>query len=155
MSDVTFRACVGAAILDPRGYVLACERSKRSGSWQLPQGGLLPGEAPLDAALREVEEETGIPAERLHLLDEHPDWLAYELPEERRGDKHGRGQVQRWFLFRLDGDESAIDLGRASSDEFSKWRWQRLNELAEQVVPFKRTVYRKLVTRFRPHLAAH
>ena len=122
-------------------------------TWQLPQGGLDQGEEPLAAALREAEEETGIPAPKLTLLDEHPEWLSYELPEERRRQKHGRGQVQKWFLFRFDGEDRDIDLAHAGSDEFCNWRWQRLGELAVEVVVFKRPLYARLVERFGQHLA--
>jgi putative (di)nucleoside polyphosphate hydrolase len=150
---VTFRAAVGAVIVGQRGRVLACERSKRPDAWQLPQGGIDEGEEPRDALFREVEEETSIPPEKLELLAEHPEWLAYELPPERRGGKHGRGQVQKWFLLRYTGQDGDIDLDRATSHEFRAWRWQSLAELAEEVVEFRRPIYRRLLADFGTHLA--
>ncbi|MFW6089679.1 MAG: NUDIX domain-containing protein, partial [Gemmatimonadota bacterium] len=94
-----FRAGVGALIVDGSGRVLACERADVPGAWQLPQGGLRSGEDPLEGALREVEEETGVARGELELLDRHPEPLVYELPPEARSPKTGRGQVQYWFAF--------------------------------------------------------
>lgn len=144
-----FRAGAGAVVTDGRGRVLALERSDVPGAWQLPQGGLLADEEPLDAAVREVGEETGIPPEALELVAALPEPLAYELPPEARRRKTGRGQVQYWFLFRLrDGVEP--DLPR--DGEFRAWRWLPLDEVAAGVVPFRRAVYRRLGEHFGPHL---
>ena len=94
-----FRAGVGAVVLDPRGRVLVLERADVPGAWQFPQGGLDAGETPLEAARREAEEETGIPAKALRLVGQYPDLLAYELPEAAQSPRTGIGQVQYWFYF--------------------------------------------------------
>lgn len=137
-----FRACVGAVLCNVAREVLAFERRDVRGAWQLPQGGIESGEAPEDAVLREVEEETGIPGRGLALLARHPDLLAYELPPEHRSAKTGRGQVQYWFYFALpEGAEPVLPPG----GEFRAWRWTPLPSLAEETVAFRRPVYRALV----------
>lgn len=139
-----FRAAVGAVVQSPDGRVLAFERSGEPGAWQFPQGGLECGETPEEAVRRELVEETGIPVEAVELVESYPEWLAYELPEAYRNGKKGRGQVIRWFRFRLLGTESDIDLDGARADEFRDWKWTTLRQLAEETVPFRRAPYRRL-----------
>ena len=141
-----YRASVGAVIVNADGETLAFERSGIAGAWQLPQGGLEAGEEPLDAVIREIFEETGIDARDLALLAEHPRLLSYELPAEMRSNKTGRGQTQRWFLFRFVGDPDDIRL--PADSEFSAWRWMPLKQLAETTVFFRQDVYRELATGF-------
>ena len=141
-----FRASVGAVIVNANGEVLAFERSGIAGAWQLPQGGLEAGEEPLDAVIREVFEETGIDASDLALLAEYPRLLSYELAAEMRTNTTGRGQTQRWFLFRFEGDSNSIDL--AAGGEFSAWCWMPLTRLAETTVSFRRDAYRELAQAF-------
>ncbi len=89
-------------ILDRRGRVLGCRRANaKIASWRMPQGGL-------EAAYREAEEETGTPRSKLELLAVAPRGLSYELPPELRSAKTGRGQTQRWHLFRFLGEERGI-----------------------------------------------
>jgi putative (di)nucleoside polyphosphate hydrolase len=139
-----FRAGVGIVVFNAGGRVLACERADHAGSWQLPQGGLRAGEEPREAAYRELEEETGIREDRVEFLDEYPEWLAYELPPGSRDTKKGRGQVQRWFLFRFHGGDSEIRLGH----EFRAWKWMKLQDLAATTAAFRRPVYKKLARAF-------
>lgn len=139
-----FRASVGAVIINPHDQVLALERTDTAGAWQFPQGGLEADEEPLEAAFREVEEETGLRSVRLSLIDQHPRWLSYELPSEWRGPKVGRGQTQRWFFFRLLGDPQTIDLPRQG--EFRQWRWLEFAELLPLVAPFRQQIYHELAT---------
>lgn len=136
-----FRAGVGAVISDGKGRVLAFERVDTAGAWQLPQGGLEAEEEPLQGVLREIREETGIPAAALALVTAYPEPLAYELPPHVRSKKTGRGQVLYWFFFRL-RDENVIDL--ALSGEFRAWRWLALRDLAATTVVFRRSLYRRL-----------
>src|SRR4051812_39346551 len=121
-----FRAAVGIVVLDARGLVLSLERRGVPGAWQLPQGGLEPEEAPVDAARRELLEETGLRWEETVLLGEHPRWLAYELPPEARSGKTGRGQVQRWFVVRLRDGSPRLDIGQpapgSANPEFAAFR---------------------------------
>ncbi|MBN2492696.1 MAG: RNA pyrophosphohydrolase [Planctomycetes bacterium] len=143
-----FRAGVGAVVRNDRGEFLVFERAEQRGAWQLPQGGLRRGEEPEVAVLRELEEETGIRAHAVELLDTYPGWLAYELPAQWRSKRLGRGQVHRWFLFRLAASESAIDLHRASAGEFAEWRWIAPARVADATIEFRREVYRQLAARW-------
>ena len=125
--------------------MLAFERSDTPDSWQLPQGGLDGREEPFDAAIRELTEETGLTARDVDYLGEYPEWLAYELPPDKRRRGLGRGQVQRWILFRLTAPETSIRPTEVETPEFRAWRWMDLAELAETVIEFRRPIYRKLV----------
>jgi putative (di)nucleoside polyphosphate hydrolase len=146
-----FRAGAGAVIVDCRGLVLALERADNPGAWQLPQGGLKASESPLQAAFREVEEETGIQKRALALLDAYPEPLAYELPVGVWSRKTGRGQVGYWFLLRFEGTDDEIDLEHSS--ESSSWKWMPFERLVGSVVAFRKPVYRRLHERFKSHLA--
>ncbi|MGB7872784.1 MAG: RNA pyrophosphohydrolase [Anaerolineales bacterium] len=146
----TFRACVAAVILGKKGKVLAFERNDIPGSWQFPQGGLGEDESPLESVKREIREETGIKAGNLELLSTASRLLAYELPEEARTKKLGRGQVQYWFLFRFTGQDEAITLG--DKKEFRAWKWMTMKKLVATVVSFKRPVYQALAKDFKASL---
>ncbi len=150
MNNLTFRAGTGAVIINEEGLVLVFERRKIADAWQFPQGGLDEGETPLEGAKREILEETGIDEKSLELLASAPRWLAYELPEEARRPKVGRGQVQRWFLFRFTGSEEEITLG--DQKEFISWQWMSMDEMIAKIVSFKRPVYEELVKDFEQYL---
>lgn len=157
-----YRDCVGVALFNARGDVLIGRRkpaddpedSSEFGSpWQMPQGGIDKGEAPLETAYRELYEETSVRSVRL--LAEAPDWIYYDLPEEALGIAlHGRyrGQRQRWFAFAFTGADSEIDVttpgGGAFPAEFDQWRWAPFHSLPELVVPFKRAAYEQVVAAF-------
>jgi putative (di)nucleoside polyphosphate hydrolase len=147
----TFRAGVGAVVIDSGGNVLALERADASDQWQMPQGGMDRDEEPFAAAKRELWEETGLGEEDVHLVAEYPEWLVYELPSYSR--RHGRGQAQRWFLFRLTSPDTKIDLERAKSKEFRRWKWTTLQRLRDETIEFRQAVYGKLADHFAPHLA--
>ncbi len=124
-------------------------------AWQMPQGGIDPGEAPFDAAVRELWEETGVSAERVELIAEAPEELCYDLPEELVGEIWNgkwRGQQQRWFLFRFLGKDQDVDIATAHP-EFRAWRWVDPRELPDIIVPFKRALYQRLVEIFGEHIA--
>jgi putative (di)nucleoside polyphosphate hydrolase len=145
-----FRAGVGAIILDRAGQVLALERSDVGNAWQLPQGGMHRQELPLNAVLREVEEETGLSQKELELVGQLPELLAYELPESFRNQKTGRGQVHYWFVFRVKGDKPSIT---PPPGEFRRAHWTRLERLVEDVVEFRKPVYRRLMQLLNERLA--
>lgn len=148
---VYFRAGVGALILNQEGLVLVAERSDVTGAWQAPQGGLLPGEDPLDAMRREVVEETGIQPPDLTVLVEYESWLGYELPSADRSEKTGRGQVHKWFLLRYIGDKGTIDLPRGKSAEFIRWRWVPIGRLVEKAWSVRQPVYARLADEWREY----
>jgi putative (di)nucleoside polyphosphate hydrolase len=147
-----YRPGVGIMLLNPRGEALVAQRidTPAAAAWQMPQGGIDPGEAPLDAAWREMREEIG--TDRAELLGESRDWLTYDLPldlADRVWKGRYRGQRQKWFAFRFEGPDSDIDIATALP-EFSAWRWAPLAELPLLIVSFKRPLYTALVTEFGP-----
>lgn len=160
-ADLPYRPCVGVMILNKAGLVWAGRRitagnSEYDGSpqlWQMPQGGIDKGEDPKDAAYRELYEETGI--KTVTLLAEAPDWINYDLPAHLIGiglrGKY-RGQTQRWFAFRFDGDDSEIQINPPPGGheaEFDAWEWKRMQDLPALIVPFKRAVYDEVVAQFQ------
>jgi putative (di)nucleoside polyphosphate hydrolase len=159
-----YRPCVGIMVLNRDGLVWAGRRIVNPGDemdgasqlWQMPQGGIDEGEDAEIAARRELYEETGIRS--VSLIQEAPDWIHYDLPPHLIGvalkGKY-RGQKQKWFAYRFEGEESEIAInpppdGHAA--EFDEWAWTPMAELPDMIVPFKRALYEKVVAAFR-HLA--
>ncbi|HSM43527.1 MAG TPA: RNA pyrophosphohydrolase [Acidimicrobiia bacterium] len=152
--DAYFRAGVGLLVSNPAKHVLALERIDVPGSWQAPQGGIGEGEEPRAAAERELYEETRIPWEAVDLVDEHPQWLAYELPAHARSKKTGLGQVQKWFLLHYRGSDSNIRLDTGGDEkEFAGWRWMPMGHLVSAVWEVRRPVYQDLALRWKDHFA--
>lgn len=160
MSNLPYRPCVGIMLLNEDGKVWIGRRTVRGamkravqqdepGSWQMPQGGIDEGEDPLPAALRELEEETGI--SDVEVIGQTEDWLTYDLPSHLVGKAlKGKycGQKQKWFAMRYLGDSDAIDLTKAQDDEFDDWRWEDADKLPGLIVEFKRPVYEQVVAAF-------
>ena len=144
MPGTHFRAGVVTVVTNSHGRLLAFERSDVPGAWQLPQGGIDAGESPLEAAWRELGEETGLGADDVALVGEHPEWVAYEFPPEVRGDGRRLGQIQRWYTFsvRADTVEPTPD-----GVEFVAWKWVEPRWLIDQVVAFRRDAYRRVLER--------
>lgn len=162
--SLPYRPCVGIMVLNREGLVWAGRRiaeddSEMAGAvklWQMPQGGIDAGEDPLPAARRELYEETGMRS--VTLLAEAPRWIDYDLPREVLGialKGKFRGQTQKWFAFRFEGDESEIAINPppgGHTPEFDAWAWKPMAELPDLIVPFKRKVYEDVVAALR-HLA--
>ena len=119
-------------------------------AWQMPQGGIDKGEEPWDTALRELEEETGIPPHFVERIADCSERLKYDLPPELRpklwGGKY-KGQDQDWFLARFLGRDSDINIA-TEHPEFREWKWIEPAQLPELIVPFKRDLYRRLLAEF-------
>ncbi|MEX0923614.1 MAG: RNA pyrophosphohydrolase [Rhodovibrionaceae bacterium] len=150
-----YRACVGIMLLNCEGRVFVAQRrDMKTAAWQMPQGGIDEGEAPRAAALRELEEEIG--TRRVEILAESRSWLDYDLPLDllpKLWKGRYRGQRQKWFAMRYLGRDEEIDIDTATP-EFSAWKWARVEEVPELIVPFKRDLYRQVVAEFRPLLQA-
>ncbi|MBN9249427.1 MAG: RNA pyrophosphohydrolase [Mesorhizobium sp.] len=158
--SLPYRPCVGLLVLNGEGRVWVGHRiaepdSEFSGTsllWQMPQGGIDEGEEPLPAAHRELYEETGMKS--LTLLAEAPHWINYDLPPYLVGiafKGRYRGQTQKWFAFRFEGDDSEIQVNPPPGGhkaEFDEWDWRPMRELPSLVVPFKRKVYEQVVAAF-------
>ena len=156
-----YRPNVGAVLFDRHGRVLVCRRADlpdaegAPGVWQLPQGGIDPGEDPAVAVLRELKEEVG--TDNAEILGHHPDWLSYDLPDHLLGKALGgryRGQRQLWFALRFLGKDHEIRLDLDPHPEFDAWSWSPLDALPTLEVGFKRATYAILATAFAGYAAA-
>ena len=148
-----YRPNVGVVVFHPDGRVWLGHRAGARGphSWQFPQGGVDEGEDWAVAARRELHEETGITS--VSLLGETEGWITYDFPPEvLRGplrDRGFKGQKQKWFAMRFEGDDAEIDLLAVPPPEFDAWRWAGLEEAMGLVVPFKREAYARVLDAFR------
>jgi putative (di)nucleoside polyphosphate hydrolase len=150
-----YRPCAGFMLVNREGLVFVGERIDASahGFWQMPQGGIDKGEDVRDAALRELEEETGIGAHLVEVIAQGSQPFLYDLPPELLGKvwkgKY-RGQEQYWFLGRFLGKDADINLDAHDPPEFHAWQWVAPAALPDLIVPFKRDVYAALVAEFSP-----
>ncbi len=157
--SLPYRPCAGITVFNKTGLVFV---GRRSGGpehvdlthvWQMPQGGIDEGEDPYQGALRELYEETNIKS--VEKLGEIADWIAYDIPRDIVGEAWGgkyRGQKQKWFALRFIGEEREIDIANPAGGhdpEFIDWRWVKIDELPDLVVPFKRETYERIVREFR------
>lgn len=142
MAKPHLRIGVVAVVRRPAdGWVMAFERSDHTGEWQLPQGGLEPGEGLREAAWRELTEETGLGVDDVRLTEERPCWTAYLWPESMH--RNGRmGQVHRWFFFEPLTDDV---VPTPDGSEFRDWRWMSPVELVESTVEFRRQPYEQVL----------
>ena len=152
-----WRPGVGVVVVGEDGRLLVGRRIRAIGpeQWQFPQGGIDEGESPLEASLRELEEEIG--TRDVEVLAELARPLRYDLPADirpaPRWAKRYRGQEQRWFAVRLRCGEASIDLD-TPDPEFDAWRWVTIDEAVEGAVDFKREVYEALRAWLRDVLPA-
>lgn len=149
-----YRRCAGFMLVNAEGLVFVGQRIDPTahGFWQMPQGGIDKGEDTRTAALRELEEETGIGAHLVEVIAPASKPLLYDLPPELVGKvwkgKY-RGQEQHWFLGRFLGEDADINLEAHDPAEFNEWRWVEPAMLPEVIIPFKRAVYEAVLAEFK------
>ena len=156
--DLPYRTCVGMMLINAAGLVFIGRRAggiehvDDSHVWQMPQGGVDPGEDTWAAAKRELYEETSVRS--VEKLGEVADWLIYDIPRTVAGRAwkgRYRGQRQKWFAVRFTGEDSEINVaspGGGHKAEFVSWRWEPMKNLPDLIVPFKRPVYERVVKEF-------
>lgn len=154
-----YRPNVGVTLFNRDGRVFFGRRAERASGdntqkkpagqwrWQMPQGGVDDGETIIDAAFRELKEETGVSSARLLTIT--PGWLSYEFPAGSR-KRNWIGQRQKWAAMLFEGREDEINLEADDHQEFDDWRWGELEEAPSLIVPFKQTIYSELMAAFTP-----
>jgi len=152
-----YRPCVGIMLLNRDGLVWIGRRFDKQNDegkgqwWQMPQGGIDKDENPKLAAVRELAEETAVTS--VDVIAESPRWYNYDLPQHLIGKSwkgRYRGQTQKWFAMRFTGSDSEIDLAPPGhKQEFDLWRWERMDDILDLIVPFKRPVYEQVIAAFR------
>ena len=155
IAKLPYRQNVGVMLVNKDGAAWVGQRlDSELPAWQMPQGGIDKGEDPQAAALRELEEETGVSADAVSLVAQTEGWIAYDLPHHivpKIWKGRYKGQEQKWFLFRFHGEDRMINI-EVEHQEFSEWRWLPVSELVDNIVPFKRDVYEQVVAEFTPYL---
>ena len=155
VSTLPYRPCAGVMLINRAGLVFVGQRLDSTlEAWQMPQGGIDPGEDAETAAIRELGEETGIAPDKVELIARAPEEFSYDLPDDLVGKvwkgKY-RGQTQRWFLFRFLGEDKDVDIATAHQ-EFRAWRWVDPGELPDIIVPFKKALYEDVLAAFSGYL---
>lgn len=166
-TTLPYRPCAGIMMLSHAGQVFVAQRlptkhqairnspdykESYEQAWQMPQGGIDEGEEPLQAALREAQEETSVKPEYLELIRASRQIYYYDLPDAWLGKLWAgryRGQAQHWFLFRFHGSDDMIDIEHVAHQEFLTWRWADISEILDLIVPFKQDVYRQVIAEFK------
>lgn len=148
-----FRPNVGIIVANGAGKVLWARRSGQD-AWQFPQGGIEDYETPLEALYRELAEEVGLKEDDVAILGATQRWLKYRLPSRmiRRTGKRCIGQKQIWFLLRLLADERQVRLDSCPCPEFDSWCWVEYWRPVEEVIFFKRRVYRQALEELSTYL---
>jgi putative (di)nucleoside polyphosphate hydrolase len=146
-----YRPAAGVMLLNADNKVWVGQRLDSTlEAWQMPQGGLDPGEEAQEGALRELEEETGIARDKVEILARCPEQLLYDLPDELLGKLwkgKWRGQSQTWFLMRFTGEDSDVHI-ETEHPEFRAWKWAEPESLPELIVPFKKGLYKEVLKAF-------
>lgn len=150
-----YRPNVGMMIINRDKKVLMCTRIHSENQpyrLQMPQGGIDKGEKPFQAVYREMWEEIGLRSEDVRFMATTKYWYKYDLPETVRRHNTIRGQRQKWFLFLMVSPDEKINLKADKYQEFTNFEWIELAQVADLVVPFKKTVYEQVIEEFRPFI---
>lgn len=145
MASPNFRAGVVIVVRHPDLHrILVLERVDAPGNWQLPQGGLNLGESPIEAAWRELLEETGLGVEHVVARAEYPDWVAYEWPDDIKASHDGKriGQVQKWLMFDALADDCEPT---PDGSEFVAWQWVSPDWATNHVPAWRRGAYERVL----------
>ena len=155
IDELPYRLGVGLVIVNEQMKIFTGRRLDSTKAWQMPQGGIDDNEIPIEAAYREMFEETGIEKQKVTLIKQSKIWYRYDLPEEIQTNFWGgkfRGQSQKWFLFEFTGEDKDINIF-TKTPEFCEWRWSSTDDLVKKIVPFKMELYKKVLKEFRQQLA--
>ena len=150
MSETKYRKCVGMMIINNNKEVLVGRRIDHpSGFWQMPQGGIDENENPEEAVWREMKEEIGTNNAKIIKISNQ--WIKYKIPSETLktlpwGKKYV-GQTQKWFAFNFLGTDDEINVG-TDTPEFSNWKWAKMESMIDNIVPFKRKLYKNVLNEF-------
>lgn len=153
-----FRPNVGIILANDAGQLLWARRVGGQDAWQFPQGGINDGESPQQALFRELQEETGLDQHHVQVLASTRGWLRYRLPKRyiRRGQQPVCiGQKQKWYLLRMIADDAEVKLDLNTKPEFDHWQWVSYWYPLDQVVSFKREVYRRAMKELVGPLGRH
>jgi len=145
-------------LANDQGQLLWARRVGGHDAWQFPQGGISAGESPEQALYRELHEEVGLSRDAVEVLGTTKGWLRYRLP--RRFVREGQqplciGQKQKWFLLRLLESDTAVQLDLNDKPEFDHWQWVSYWYPLNQVISFKREVYRRAMKELALPLGRH
>ncbi len=155
IAQLPYRRNVGVMLANPAGEVFVGQRLDYTGeAWQMPQGGIDPGEDARTAVLRELEEETGVTRDLVEIEAESDGWHRYDLPADlvpKLWKGRYRGQEQKWFVMRFHGSDDQVNINTAHP-EFSAWKWLHKDQLIASIVPFKRAVYQSVLAELGRHL---
>ncbi len=156
IARLPYRRNVGVMLVNAEGHAFVGQRMDSDyDAWQMPQGGIDKAETPREAALRELQEETGVLPELVTVEAETDGWVAYDLPHDlvpNLWKGRYKGQEQKWFLLRFHGTDDQVRIDADDHQEFSAWRWLPPDEVLAQIVPFKRPVYEEVIAAFRAYL---
>ena len=150
INTLPYRLGVGLVIINDQSKIFTGRRLDSTKAWQMPQGGIDNTEIPIEAAYREMLEETGIEKSKVALLKQSKLWYRYDLPKEIQGKFWGgkfRGQSQKWFLFKFIGIDDDINI-ETKDQEFSHWKWSNKTDMLDSIVPFKKSLYKAVFNDF-------
>lgn len=152
-----YRPNVGIILLNNDNEVFWARRCRHDG-WQFPQGGVKSNETLKQALFRELKEEIGLTPQHVRIVARTQRWLHYDLPNSHlknlrsRNNRKFRGQKQIWYLLRLTGSESEVRLDRSSRPEFDYWVWKDWSTAIDEIIEFKRSVYKSAYSELKVHL---